>query len=444
MGIFDRFKKKEDTSQNLFPAIRKYKEYIIHFIHFQQQGNHAPIAAYEGMNEEITGFLFVNGEETYTLSVGEVVTRMEHDLGKRLARGEIKSYVTLYHSQFANDNNHAIATQNEDLKAITITYNLAGGQSGKIALPYTVSDDGISYSGIQALSPEENNEIFQTSLQAGKDYFAERIAIRSEPVENAAGLMIKKSNTGTLGNTWGGIFGFEYFNNGGGDVLQEYFALTLAGKPAYAKAGVIVSELSFGPVTFRAVAINGKAVTLMPVVKTTYAIDVENITLNEWENSDNTEAIVNGQGRGQFAITYFATDYAQNRGIYTTTRKTRLKPSGIAYVLDTYKGAAMADSEIKFSEDFTSYMPNKEWQSWGCFDFIGELEDFRVIHILNDKSLKAYILTVRLITHPDIRNFFTIDIYVNPGNMRFTELIKGMKLTGMFQLQGELETEHRG
>ena len=37
-----------------------------------------------------------------------------------------------------------------------------------------------------------------------------------------------------------------------------------------------------------------------------------------------------------------------------------------------------------------------------------------------------------------MKDFFTIDIFVTQENMRFTELQKGMKLTGMFQLQGEI------
>ena len=40
--------------------------------------------------------------------------------------------------------------------------------------------------------------------------------------------------------------------------------------------------------------------------------------------------------------------------------------------------------------------------------------------------------------HPEIPDCFTIDMYVTPENMRFTELKKGMHLTGMFQLQGQI------
>ena len=76
--------------------------------------------------------------------------------------------------------------------------------------------------------------------------------------------------------------------------------------------------------------------------------------------------------------------------------------------------------------------------NYACFDFIGELEDFRETTLLSDNSLKAYIMKVRLITNPDMKDFFTIDMYVTPENMRFKELRIGMKLTGMFQMQGQI------
>jgi hypothetical protein len=90
------------------------------------------------------------------------------------------------------------------------------------------------------------------------------------------------------------------------------------------------------------------------------------------------------------------------------------------------------------SEDFAGYFPSRALLNYGCFDFIGVLEDFRETRLLIDDSLQGYILTIKLINHEEIENFFTIDIFVSPENMRFKELSKGMKLTGMFQMQGQL------
>ncbi len=78
-------------------------------------------------------------------------------------------------------------------------------------------------------------------------------------------------------------------------------------------------------------------------------------------------------------------------------------------------------------------MPN-----YACFDFFGLLIDFKETSLLEGDILKGYILTVKLISNPEIEDFFTIDIFVTQENMRFKELTKGMKISGMFQMQGQI------
>ena len=84
------------------------------------------------------------------------------------------------------------------------------------------------------------------------------------------------------------------------------------------------------------------------------------------------------------------------------------------------------------------YLPSQDLTDYACFDFIGHLEDFRETKLLQDDSLLGYILKMRLITKPGEENFFTIDMYVTTENMRFKALEKGMKLTGLVQMQGEI------
>ena len=175
----------------------------------------------------------------------------------------------------------------------------------------------------------------------------------------------------------------------------------------------------------------------MPVIKTDYVLDVVNKEINEWENIENLEAIITGNGRDTFGLTYFATDYAENREKYLSKKEHKMKISGIAFVLDISK-ADDSDGEIKYSEDFTMYIPNNDLPNYACFDFIGQLEDYRETFFLESNSQKGYLMKVRLITNPDIKDFFTIDIFVTPENMRFKELTKGMKITGMFQMQGQI------
>jgi hypothetical protein len=203
MGLFDIFKKKntEETTSNsstpsnsetpkseIFLSISKYNEYIVCFIRMQQQGNYAPISAYENPNGEVIGFLYVEEVASYSLTADEVIKRMEYSFEKKLAANEIKSYVILYHSQFSNDNNHLLANYENELKAITISFNFVNGQKGKIGLPYKLEEGKITYQGFSNFSAEENDIIFTTQLKTGKDYFQDREEITVPIIETEIGL----------------------------------------------------------------------------------------------------------------------------------------------------------------------------------------------------------------------------------------------------------------
>ncbi len=447
MGLFDFFKKKTEevnTSSNfpkseLFTSINKYSAYIVRFIDMQNQGNYAPIAAYEKSSGEIIGFLYLTSEDNaYSLSAAEVIERMELSLENDLRNNDIVSYTIFYHSQFANDDNHQLAINDNELKAISIVYHFKNGKKGKIGLPYTFKEDAINYQGFSVFNQEENNAIFTTTLQQGKDYFQDRVNITAPEIQNSIGIKIKKANNLDLSNTWCGIFGFEsYRKPNGSDALKEHFAFALLKEPSFSNAIISIRQLDYLDISFKSVIVNDKAKTILPQVRTSYAVDLETKEIVEWENVDNLEAIVSGSAKDTFGVWFFATDYPENREVYLSQKKINVNISGIVFVLDIFKNDD-SNSEVKYSEDFTGYFPNKDLPSYGCFDFIGQLEDFRETQLLEGNRLKGYILTVRLITDPDIKDFFTIDMYVTLENMRFTTLTKGMKLTGMFQMQGQI------
>jgi hypothetical protein len=447
MGLFDFFKKKENTGtpkpetpkSELFLSLSKYNEYIVRFIAMQQQGNYAPISAYEKTNGEIVGFLYIIGNDhSYSLSAGEVINRMEANLEQKLSGNQINSYVIFYHSQFSNDNNHSLANNDSELKAISISYNFKSLEKGKIGLPYRFEKDEITYQGFKNFSQEENNIIFRTPLKDNKDYFQDREEIKAPVSENEIGLKIKKSNSSDISKTWCGIFGFEsYRKHNGSQILTEHFALAMTSGKITKHESITISLLDYNDILLKGISVNDNPKTILPIIKTDYAIEVVNKEINEWENTDNLEAIITGNGRDTFGLTYFATDYAENREKYLSQKQHKVKISGIAFVLDISK-EDNSDGEIKYSEDFTMYMPNNDLPNYACFDFTGQLEDFKETFFLEGNSQKGYLMKVRLITNPDIKDFFTIDMFVTPENMRFKELTKGMKITGIFQMQGQI------
>jgi hypothetical protein len=464
MGLFNLFNKKNKNEapknspaatnpvsapastpkSEFYTAISRYNEYIVRYLGMQQQGNYAPIAAYEKPNGELTGFLYVLGaDESYFLSAGEVISRMEHAYEQKLAAGEIRSYAILYHSTYANDDNHALANSEEEFKAISIAYHFKDAEKGKIGLPYRFEDDSITYQGIRRFSKEENNELFATELVPSKDYFTDREEIVPPQYENEAGLIIKQTNAYDLNNTWCGILGFErYRAPNGSQVVMEHFALALQTAPVATKNHLTINQLEYDAVILKGISVDEKPASIVPVIKTDYTMDIENKEIREWENVENLYAYISGGGRNTFGLAYLATDYAENRDRYLASKEHQIRISGIAFVLDHYsKDASDSEGELQYSEDFTAYMPNNDLPNQACFDFIGQLEDFRETTLLENGSQKAYLMKVRLITNPDIKDFFTIDMYATPENMRFSGLTVGMKLTGMVQLQGCMAEE---
>ena len=221
-------------------------------------------------------------------------------------------------------------------------------------------------------------------------------------------------------------------------MLTEHFGYILSKGNGITRDKVTIANLAYEDVAIKALIYDENPIAAVPVVKSEYAIDVHNKGIIEWENFENMLALVTGTGRDTFGITYLATDYAEHRERYHTERNLNIIISGIVFVLDV-SNVHEQEGEVKYSEDFTAYMPSNDLPNYGCFDFIAEVEDYKETSLLENGLLNGYLLKVRLITNPDVTDFFTIDMYVTRENMRFDTIEKGMKVSGMFQMQGRIK-----
>ncbi|WP_430411515.1 hypothetical protein [Kordia sp.] len=449
MGFFDFFKRKDtSTTQNsstpetseAYKVISKYNEYTKLFINMMANGNYAPIAAYEKPTGEIIGYLYVTKDESYMLSVAQVIAEMKAEFASRLNKNTINSYAIYYHSLFDNDDDdHDIADDFHEPTAISVILKDKNKFSKTIAIPYEFEDDGFSVGPMTDVTNKEYKKVLETELEEGKDYFQERIEREPKMIENEVGITIKTVNNGKVGDFWGGIFGFEFFRSTSPEKLYEYIALAQEEGVSLRNDKVVsVRELTFDRLTLRVVSEHKQMKTSFPTIHTNYAIEVEHTQIDEWENTNNLEAIVHGSGRDTFGIRYFATDYAINREKYLQNKKHRMQLSAIAYVVDIPTEEKEGKGDVKFSDNFCMYMPSQESAEFGCFDFVGILEGIQEANYFNDSKHSGYILKVKLINNEEIEDFFTIDMFVNQKNMRFSDLVMGMKLTGMFQLLGEI------
>jgi hypothetical protein len=425
------------ADQKLFDFFLKYGEYVIASISMMLKGNNSPIAAYENSEGNISGYLFFAEDMSFNFSVAEVIEKMETEFKNRLLKNSIKSYCIFYHSGFNFDNNHAVIEDIRKFKAISIKYKSVQGFDDYAALPYFRLGGDITYKGINGFSRDQNKQILSIQIDPNKDYFQERVEIKPEINENEFGVKIKKVNNGSVGDMWGGVFGFN--NPGKTQITMEYMAVVFSNLAKFTGAGITIYEAVYEDVIFRGITKIGKPDrTFFPVVKNNAFIDVENKLIAEWVNVGSLEAVIDGGGRDTFGVTYFATDYARKNKIYQTEKKLYVSFSGILYVLDEQKNDEQQTGDAILSPDFVCYFPHKDLGQFGCYEFIGMLVNYKEMNIGEKGSTPGYILTIKLINNDEIEDFFTIPMFVNKDNMRISELENGMKLSGLFQLLGEI------
>ncbi|WP_454047377.1 hypothetical protein [Chryseobacterium sp. Marseille-Q8038] len=475
MGIFDFFKKKNNSQENVstpvqemempeekiveetveevaetipeitlqpvtepkvneeYENIRVYNDYIVYSIALQLRGEYTPLSAFEKENGEVEGFAYMVTEDAYALSPQQAITQMEEKFESELQEGKIKSYMILYHSQFDNNGNHTPAIQEGEFKGISLAYHFAGADKAKTGLPYIFENQNVTYKGFAEFSHEENNEIMNHQLVEGRNYFQHTEGVAAPEMTNEAGIIIRKSNVHNLMNTWSGIFGHQNFQT---KDYGQYLNAILMHSESSDQSDDIKSKTEFEGVRFKTILTEELSI-IVPEVKTDYTLDFETRSIREWENALNLQAIVAGPARDTFGVWFFATDYAENRNRYMTQLHLKVNVSGIVLILDVHTNTDLPDG-TKMSEDFTTYVPSQDLPNYACFDFIAQLVDFKETELLDDGSVKGYILKLKLITNEENEDFFTIDAFVNKENMRLETLTKGMKVTGALQLQGKI------
>jgi hypothetical protein len=249
---------------------------------------------------------------------------------------------------------------------------------------------------------------------------------------------------GSHGDNFGGLLGFEYLNsNSGGQFINEMIALASIQTPTLENPIVKINEIGLNNskiIKIRTIikngnVSNGTVLSAYPYIKTKYSLPFETKKIIEWSHIANMEAEIQGGGRDTFGLSFFATDYAINKRRYKTEKKLNIRISAVGLVLD--KSDLTGINGTPLSPDFSTYMPSKDIPSPTYFDFIGVLVDYKECQISNDNL--GYIINVKLINEEDDPDFFTIDLFINKQNMRFSDLAIGMKVAGALWLQGEIE-----
>jgi len=445
MGLFNRFKKdKKNQSPETttppnqdswkFDLFSKYSEYLVIHIRNQQKNSYAPIAAYEDKTSGINGYLYLVEDMSYNLSAEEVINNMKTEFQSRLASNKIASYMIFYHGQI---NREGINPEEDGLNCILIEYQTESGQKGIYKMPYTWNNNELNYHSISDLSTEQTSKLVSTELKEGKisDYFQEQVQIKPQIETNAIGINIKKVNNGDFENTWGATLGFNTLQNEGRQMRMEHYAACVATNFINSENNYREFELNYDGVNFKAIETpEGKM--FYPSISKQSSLPFVTKEIHEWDNFNKLVAVITGSGKDTFGLTFLATDYFKNAERYKETKQQEISLGGFGYVLDKYTSDSSDDP--KFSEDFCAYMPHKGLAEFGWFDFIGEVRKVDHLQILENKSIAGNLIKIKLINNSEIPDFFNLDVFFCEENMRIQDIEVGIKITGMFQLTGNI------
>lgn len=444
MGLFDRFKKNKKSQQpkttvpsteqddRKFDLISKYSEYLVIHIKNQQNNNYSPIAAYDDKKSGVNGYLYLAEDMSYNLSAEEVISKMHTEFQSRLASNKIESYMIFYHGQVYRE---GINPEDDGLNCIFIDYHTDNGKKGIFKMPYTWNNNELNYYSISDLTAEQTSKITATQLKEGKitDYFQEQVQIKPEIVTNEIGIKIKKVNNGDFENTWGAVLGFNTLQKDGRQIRIEHYAACVATNPTGMDNKYREFELNYGGIKLKAIE-TPEVKMFYPSIQQQNALSFATKEIHEWHNFNKLAAVIIGNGKETFGLKFLATDYYKHSNKYKESKEHNISLSGFGYVLDKYISETSGDP--KFSEDFCAYMPHKELNEFGCFDFIGEVLKVDDKQILDNRSINGKLIKIKLINNPEIADFFNLDVFFQEDNMRIKEIEIGTRITGMFQLTG--------
>lgn len=266
-------------------------------------------------------------------------------------------------------------------------------------------------------------------------------ASKSQAFKEAAVIEILQNDTGSHGDNFGGLLGFNYLSTEiGKQFINEMMAASVIQAPTFDQEGISTSEVGFSEVggndevKIKTLSVNDELLSAFPYFKTKYTLPFETKEVIEWSHVNHLEAEIKGGGRDTFGLAFFATDYAENKAKYRSIKKLSIHISAIALVLD--KSDLTEINGTPVSSDFATYMPNNDLTRPTYYDFIGVLNAFKPCNISRENS--GYILNVKLINQEEDPDFFTVDLFVNRENMRIDKLTKGMKVAGALWFQGEI------
>lgn len=239
---------------------------------------------------------------------------------------------------------------------------------------------------------------------------------------------ITSINSGSHGDHWSGMFGFETISKSKDPIINALNGNIQSTEIKKAGDDSIIASEYKEPGVIVLVNSNKEIFSGFPFLESKTKITFSMGELIEWSHIGGKEGQIHGGGNKSFALTFYATDYLENKSKYLSEKEIMVCLSGFIYVLDV-----PAELPSNFSEDFTTYMPNQTAND--VFDFIANVLDVKQVKL---PTIEGYLLKLGMVNDEKDKYQFILETFVNKENMRIPTVKVGDKVSGAFWLQGSI------
>ncbi len=251
---------------------------------------------------------------------------------------------------------------------------------------------------------------------------------------------------GKHGDHHGGLFGFSNLETEEGvNQVQELVAAATVYPAIAERQGVELREFSFASAEpsgstqlgIRAVTMEEQMISGFPYLQATRALPFVTKDIFRWQNVNDLEADILGNGKDTFGIGFFATNWLDRQADFYQKQKIEVRLSAFLLVLREFVPEPPGEEgQPTIGEDFCGYFPNEGLPGKTYYDFIGII---RAVAPATLPGGSGYFLDLQLINQPDDPDFFVVEAFVNSLNLQMEGTPEiGQQVTGVAWFQGEL------
>jgi hypothetical protein len=248
---------------------------------------------------------------------------------------------------------------------------------------------------------------------------------------------------GRHGDHHGGMFGFKRLQDGdAGDVLNVMMAMALTRSsenddlallqiPFSEMEATATHQLGLG-----VLSMGEQMISAFPYLKPSRSMPFTTKDIYRWQNVNNLEADVVGNGKDTFGLGFFATNWAARQEDYYGQQRIEVMLSAVLLVLRNFVPEPAEEGQPAFAPGFCGYFANQDLPGKTYYDFIGLLRSVQAVTIPGGSG---YLLELQLINQEDDPDFFVVEAFVNAENVQMEEVPKvGDHVTGALWFQGEV------